>query len=142
MAATSAGAVKAIIEGAGLGLAAYRDAMPDLTKLPTVTIDELVSVIPERHGDAFQPNGHHGEIEDLRVHLWQRWRGADGRPAETYALTRQLVRALRTAPPFAYGTPGSLVRVWGLRVSGHARIVEDEDNVVHTALTVTMRRDA
>lgn len=139
MAATTAGALKLIIEQAQLGLAAYRDRSPKEAALPYVTIDEAVVISAERHGDTSDPNGHHGEAEQLTVHLWERWRGDDGRPAEDYALARDLTHALRTLQPFVYGDGQ---RVYGAHIDARARLVEDEANVVHTALTITLRRDA
>jgi hypothetical protein len=141
---TSAGAIKQLIEGGGLSLAAYRDDAPKLTEqpLPYVTIDEGVAVSTELHGDTGDPNGHHGESEQLTVHLWQAWRTDDGKPAENYQLPRKLTTLLRTARPFAYGPDDAPVRVYGIRISGRARLVEDEANIVHHAITCTLRRDA
>ena len=142
MSMTSAGAVKALIENGGLGVSAYRDALPPLHALPCITIDEDVATSTERHGDTQDPAGDHGESEVLLVHVWQAWRDGNGRPAETYMLPRKLSHLLRTAQPFAYGPDAAPTRVYGLRVDGRARIVEEDANVVHTTLTVTMRRDA
>lgn len=141
-AATSSGALKAIIEAAGLGVAAYRDAIPEDHATPVVTIDENVATSQERHGDTGDPDGHAGESEQLFVHLWEEWRTATGKAGERYELVAGLKRALRTAPPFAYGPEDSPRRVYGLRIDGHVRLVEDTDNVVHHTITVTMRRDA
>lgn len=141
-AATSSGALKRIIESAGLSVAAYRDALPRDHTLPVVTIDEEVATSPERHGDTGDPLGHPGESEVVFVHLWQAWRDSAGKPAERYDLPRKLSAALRNARPFLYGSDDAPVRVYGLRIDGRARIVEDDENVVHTTLTITLRRDA
>lgn len=146
MAMTSSGALKALIESAGLGLAAYRDAVPDARKndLPYVTIDELVSVVPERHGDKQDPDGHHGETETVTVHLWERWRGDDGKAAENYSLPRELSKLLRSSPPFTYGSTaqGGAVRIYGVSITARARIIEEDSNIVHTTWTLALRRDA
>lgn len=142
MSMTSSGALKEIIEAAGLSVSAYRDALPQLANMPCVTIDENVATSQERHGDTGDPAGHPGEAEQLFVHLWELWRNADGKPAERYQLIGGLKRALRIAPPFTYGPDAAPTRVYGLRLDGHARIVEEEANVVHHTITVTMRRDA
>lgn len=141
-AATSSGALKALLEGGGLRISVYRDAMPEEHAMPNVTIDENVATSQERHGDTGDPNGHHGESEQVFVHLWELWRGPHGKPAERYDLIRDLKRLLRTARPFVYGPDDAPVRVYGLRIDGHVRIVEDEENVVHHTVTVTLRRDA
>lgn len=142
MSATSSGALKAIIEAAGLTISAYRDDMPQLAVMPCVTIDENVATSQERHGDSGDPAGHHGESELVNVHLWELWRDGEGKAAERYELVRGLKKALRTARPFIYGPDAAPVRCYGIRVDGHARIVEDENNVVHHTITCTLRRDA
>lgn len=142
MSLTSSGALKALIEGAGLKLAAYRDGMPEKHKLPAVTIDEDVATSQERHGDTGDPDGHHGESELVYVHLWELWRRPDGRSGEDAAVLRGLKHALRTARPFQYGPDDAPVRVYGIRIDGHARLVEDTENVVHHTITCTLRRDA
>lgn len=142
MSASSSGALKALIEAAGLSISAYRDAMPQQANMPCVTIDENVATSQERHGDQGDKDGHAGESELVNVHLWELWRTADGKPAEHYDLVRGLKRALRLARPFTYGPDDAPVRVYGLRIDGHARIVEEAANVVHHTVTVTLRRDA
>jgi hypothetical protein len=139
---TSSSGLKAIVESAGLQLAAYRDRVREGTQLPYVTIDEDVATSDERHGDTSDPDGHHGESEVLFVHLWQAWRDSNGKPAEDFTLARDLTKALRCARPFLFGPDDAPVRVYGLRIDGRARIVEDDANVVHHTITVTMRRDA
>lgn len=143
---TSSGALKALIESAGLGLAAYRDAAPADRKddLPYVTLDENVAAVPERHGDKQDPNGHHGEAETMTVHLWERFRGDDGKAAEDYRLPRELSKLLRTSPPFTYGSTnsGGVVRVYGVSITARARIIEEDANIVHTTWTLALRRDA
>lgn len=143
---TSSAAIKALIESSGLGLACYRDAVAaaDKDKLPYVTVDENVSVVPEQHGDKQDPDGHHGETELVTLHLWERWKGDDGKPAEDYPLPRQLSRLLRTCGPFTYGSVdrGGIVRVYGISISARARIVEEDANVVHNTWTLRLRRDA
>lgn len=142
MSMTSSGALKEIIEAGGLRISAYRDALPKLGEMPCVTIDENVATSQERHGDHGDPNGHPGEAEQLFVHLWELWRDDAGKPAERYELVGGLKRVLRLAPPFTFGPDAAPTRVYGMRLDGHARIVEEEANVVHHTITVTLRRDA
>lgn len=139
---TSSGALKALIEAGGLKVAAYRDAMPDDASLPAITVDENVATSQERHGDTGDAQGHHGESEQLFVHLWELWRKPDGSSGERYDLSRGLKKLLRTAPGFRFGPDNAPTRVYGLTIAGHARIVEEEANVVHHTITLTMRRDA
>jgi hypothetical protein len=142
MSMTSSGALKTLIEQAGLHVSAYRDAIPPNHAMPVVSIDENVATSQERHGDTGDVDAHHGESELAYVHLWELWRTPEGKPAERYELIRNLKRLLRNARPFEYGPSDAPVRVYGLRIDGHARIVEDEENVVHHTLTITLRRDA
>ena len=142
---SSSGAVKALIESAGFGLPAYRDAAPADRKddLPYVTIDENIAVVPERHGDKQDPNGHHGEQETMTIHLWERFRNDAGRQSEDFRLPRELSRLLRTSS-FTYGSVGSggVVRVYGVSITARARIIETDANVVHSTWTLALRRDA
>lgn len=142
--ASSAGALKVIIEQGGLRVAAHRDRLPRNTPLPVVTIDEDITSTPERHGDSSNPDGHHGESELLNVHLWQPLLNRNRAAGERYDLARALTHLLRTAQPFLYGPDDAPVRVYGLRIDGRARIIEGTapNEVVHHVLTVTMRRDA
>ena len=139
MALTTAGALKTLIESFELSVAAYRDRAPKEATLPYVTVDEALSIVPEAHGDVADASAHHGVSEDVTVHLWEHWRDARGRSAEDVVLQRELRRKLNTAQPFEYADG---VRVYGTRVVSSARLVEDEENIVHTALTVRLRRDA
>lgn len=139
---TSSGAVKVLIEAGGLKVAAYRDALPPDSTLPAISVDENIATSQERHGDVGDPTAHHGESEQLFVHLWELWRKPDGTAGERYDLIRGLKRLLRLAPGFVYGPDDAPVRVYGLQIAGHARIVEEEANVVHHTITLTMRRDA
>jgi hypothetical protein len=139
MSASLAGAMKQRVETLGLSLAAYRDAMPNLAKLPCVTVDESIATTDEQHGDTQDPSGHFGVRDVCTVHLWERWRTDDGSPAEDYELANGLHRGLKTTANLAYGTPSK--RIYGVTAVSRARIVEEDANVVHTAFTITVRRD-
>lgn len=134
MPATTSGGIKAVIEGAGLGLAAYRDQAPDNAALPHVTVDEGVSVVPRQDG-GYDQQVEHTVTELVTVDLWQQHRDGRGRPAEDYGLSRRLVRALRSA-----SMPDSPTRVYGVKVNSVVRLVEDANNVVHHAITCEVKR--
>lgn len=134
MAATTAGAIKALVEGAGLGLAVYRDAAPKGTVMPYVTVEEGTGFVADR--DGLHDDGvDHTVQEFATVHLWQRWRDDRGRPADDYALPDRLARSLR-----ATRLPAAPTLVHGLRLAGRVRLLEVEANVVHHAYTVSIRR--
>lgn len=144
MAATIAGMLKARIEAAGLGLSVFRDAAPrpaDGTDypMPYVTVRENVAMVPDADG-AYDddPAAEHTAQETVQVDLWQRWRDPEtGRVAEDYALPGQVRRLLHGAT----GWTGTPFRVRGSRVVSAVRLLEEQDNVVHHALTVVLSRE-
>lgn len=132
MAATTAGTIKAFLEAQGLGISVYRDRAPEGTPRPYVTVSEAISVVPDDHGDFGQ-----GETvrELAQVDVWQPWRNPDRSNAESYTLTPAVFRALHGATLTAAPT-----HVYGCRVTGSVRLIEDAENVVHDALTVELSR--
>lgn len=135
MAASLGGAIKQLIEGAGLGLSAYRDDLgPGTPPARYCTISEAVSVTTERLGD----DGRDDPVTELvQVDLWQPWRAqAEGDPAEDYALPGRLYDALHGCR--LTGAP-TLVR--SCTVDSMVRLVERDSNLVHHALTLRIRRE-
>ncbi|QXC59330.1 hypothetical protein KSP35_13050 [Aquihabitans sp. G128] len=137
MAASLTGALKALIEPAGLGLSVWRDDLA--TGQPTgpryVTVAEGISTTTERlSGD------HDGDpvTELVQLDLWQPWRAkTDGDPAEDYALPR----SLRTLLHGARLTAAPMI-VRSCTVDDVVRLVEREANTVHHAFTLRLRREA
>lgn len=145
MSATTAGALKTLIEAGGLGLAVYRDGAPSApgpdgkptatVPLPYVTLREAVAVFPDP-GTAFDAIGATTR-ETAQVDLWQTWRNLDTlKPAEQYGLADSLVRLLHGA-----ALPSAPRHVYGVTVTGRRRLIEADDNVVHDAITVQIRRE-
>lgn len=135
MAASLGGAIKALIESAGLGLAAYRDtAGANVTASKWVTISEAISVTTDRHGD----DGTDDPVTELvQVDLFQPWRAlSPGDPAEDYELADNLHDVLHGA---ALEDAPMLVR--SCKVDQVVRLVEDDRNLVHHAFTLRIRRD-
>ncbi len=140
MAASTAGALKAKIEAAGLGLSAFRDEAPEnmdgtLRVPPYVTIAESLSIIPEGHFNPIDDTtGHVSEL--VQVDLWEQWRDKDSRViTESMTKAGDLIRALHgarltTAPK----------RVFHCDVDGSRRLLDRKANRVHTAITVRLRR--
>lgn len=126
MAATTAGAVKAYLETQRLGLAVYRDIAPAAASLPHVTVQEVISLVPE-------PLGDHGAdpavTELVQVDLWQT------QGSETYTLPDAVVGALHGAVLTQHPK-----HVHGCVVRSAVRLVEPTENVVHLAITVALRR--
>lgn len=143
MSATSAAALKVVIENAGLGLAAYRDRAPQGEPRPYVTISDGISTIVEAHGDQGDPDADVAVSELVQVDLWERLRSAnpadyDGQasdPFEDPALVRGLLAVFRSTFPVTGPT-----LVYGVTIDDHQRFVEHDTGVVHHAITVRVRR--
>lgn len=135
MAATTAGAVKAYVETLGLGVSVYRDTAPKDATLPYVTVQERVSMTPDASGD----NGAGATAaEQIQVDVWQRWRNPSTNAVEeSYTLADAVARGLHGASLPVVGDR----HVYGARFDFAVRIVEHDTNVVHDALTVTVRRE-
>lgn len=134
MSATTAGALKAFLETQSLGVSIHRDRPPASTAEPFITISEAISVTPEpafnQHDD---PDGHVSEL--AQVDIWQKWRTDTNTIGENYTLVDAVCLALRgvrlsTAP----------THVSGISVLNRVRLVEQDTNIVHDAITVRVRR--
>lgn len=138
MAASTAGALKALVEGAGLSLAAYRDLAPERATLPYVVVNEAIAIVPTASSARFDragtaPTGR----ETAQVSLWQRWRNPEtGAMAESYTLPDALIELLDGAQLSAAPS-----HVWGVLVLSSRRIIEQEENLVQHAITVEIVRD-
>lgn len=136
MAATTAGALKAVLEAAGLGVAVHRNAAPSGTAMPYLTVQDEVALSPLADG-AYDRDVTHNVREVVQVDVWQTWRTSEGKPAENYALAGAVRRALHGVP-----LPAAPGPVYGCRVTGSVRLLEPDVNVVHHAITLTVDRRA
>ena len=133
MSASTSGALKALIEGAGLGISAFRDRPVDEQPLPYVTIHEEIVLVPDP-GANDDPAGTGKET--AQVDLWQQWRDPTTRAlTESYSLPRSLHAVLKgaalpTAPDLTYD----------VKVRSRLRLLERDDNVVHHAYTLEIVR--
>ena len=134
MSASTSGALKALIEAAGLGLSAYRDRPSDEHALPYVTIHEEIVLVPDA-GANDDSSGATGK-ETAQVDLWQAWRDPNtGALVESYTLPRALNAALKGAQ-----LPTAPDLVYGVKVRSRLRLLERDDNVVHHAYTLEIVR--
>lgn len=134
MAATTSGALKALIESLGLGLAAYRDDAPEGQAKPYATIREQIAVLPDESGT---PWDSPGVRETAQVDLWQQWRDpATQAVTESYSLPRALMLGLHGAT-----LNGHPQHTYGLIARSMLRLPEEENNIVHHAITVELVRD-
>ena len=130
MAATTAGALKAWLEAAGLSIAVYRDSAPTGTARPYLTVDEHISLTTDASGD----NGDDASVrEQATVHVWQ----TPG--AESPTLVDAVIQRLEGGH-----LPAGRTRVYGTSVDFSVRLVERDPTgkptVIHHAITVTVRR--
>lgn len=135
MSASTSGAIKALLEGAGLGVAIFRDRAPEGAQRPYVTVSEALFVTPEPAFSQFDdPEGHVNER--VQVGIWQDARSNATRGVtEDYSLPDAVMLALKAA-----GLPSAPTQVSGVRVASRARLYEAKSNVVHDAVTVNVHR--
>jgi hypothetical protein len=134
MPATTANALKSLVEGLGLGLSAFRDGGSESAVLPYVTIMEQIALVP----DALEDGAASTVLETAQVDLWQAWRSpaVTGDVVEDYTLAPALEKGLHGARLALIGTAVT----YAVLVRGAIRTLEREENVVHTALTVEIFR--
>ncbi len=135
MAATTAGAVKAYLEGLRLGVPVFRDEPPAGQDLPYITVREIANV-PDRDGDHGDPTAVRTTSETVQISVWQTWRNpTTGRVVEDYLLPQAVARAVRSA-----GLDASPTRTYGVLLQSSVRLLERDRNVVQHALTAVVRR--
>jgi len=126
--------LKDLIETLGLGLSAYGDRAPQLTKRPYVVVLEELALTPDPFEDMKATTG----VETCQVDLYQDWRDlTSGKLLEDYTLAPRLRRGLHGAR-----TPlvASLI-VYVIRVMHSIRMLDEAGNEVHHALTVEVYRE-
>lgn len=144
MSATTANAVKAKLEAANLGVPVRRDVVGKGSNLPYISVRDTVSVVPEVAFNGFDDPEHHVS-ETIQVDVWQDWRtgpiGKNGRPSGTGKVIENYELAERVAMLLDGSTlTEAPYPIMGVRMTGHVRLIEVDDNVVHNAMTFTVRR--
>lgn len=125
MANTVAGALKAYIETLGLGITCFRDrATPATLKRPYITINEEVS------NTAYPVAGRTRQLAQVDV-----WFDSGN---ENVKLVDDLIASLTKHGAGSYGTPSR--RLYALSFEGKVRLVEENDSVIHHAITVAVPR--
>lgn len=138
LAASTGGALKQALEGAGLGVPAFRDRAPKDQPYPYITVREELALTVLRRADA-------GD-ELVQVDLWQyaRWPAGtvkdavdvSGKVAESSALVRALQAFLKGAR-----LPAAPLLTYRASLESSVRLPEPDNNLVHHALTVRVHRD-
>jgi hypothetical protein len=135
LSATTAGALKALIESLGLSLSAYRDEATAGTARPYVTILEELAMTADPSED-----GKAGTVvEMIQIDLWQDWHNqTTGDIAENYTLAPALRRGIDGVRLALIGTSVTYIAL----VRHSLRMVEPDENLIHNALTVEVYRQA
>lgn len=106
--------------------------------MPYVTVEEMISL-----SKSFSGNGDHGDPdaavvaeEQVQVNVWQQWKNpTSGALEESYTLTRNIISRLDGATLTTAPT-----HVSGMRLAHAVRLVEEDNNVVHDAVTMRIAR--
>lgn len=139
MAATTAGALKATVEGFGLGLAAFRDRAPDGQGGVYVVIHESITRSSAGHGDFGDPTADQAIVEEVQLDLYEPALSDDkATVAESPTLRDDLQRRLHGCQ-----IPSAPKRVHGCRVLNASRVPPapgDDTNKVRTIFTLALSR--
>ena len=130
--ATVSGALKYVIESAGLGVTVFRDLAPPKAPLPLVVITEGVAwnVVPSGDTDA------EGELrvrEQAQVDIYQALRKPDGSRAEQIGLEDHICWLLHRTK-----LPSWLITCYGVQIL--TRSAQAGDNTRRTIVTVQIDR--
>jgi len=130
--ATVSGALKYVIESAGLGVTVFRDLAPPKAPLPLVVITEGVAwnVVPSGDTDA------EGELrvrEQAQVDIYQALRKPDGSRAEQIGLEDHICWLLHRTK-----LPSWLITCYGVQIL--TRSAQASDNLRRTIVTVQIDR--
>ena len=130
--ATVSGALKYVIESAGLGVTVFRDLAPPKAPLPLVVITEGVAwnVVPSGDTDA------EGELrirEQAQVDIYQALRKPDGSRAEQIGLEDHICWLMHRTK-----LPSWLITCYGVQIL--TRSAQASDNTRRTIVTVQIDR--
>lgn len=146
------GAVKAWLEGLGLGVAVYRDGapvanLPDGTRgvavaLPFIVVQEGIGYTSDLHGDTDAAGSHLGVRELVQVDLYQTARtvaGGKAPNAEDYALADALMVAFARGAAAGLGAHAPW-HIYGVKVDTGQRAPTTDNRTRHT-WTLRVSRD-
>lgn len=147
MSATTAGALKAHLEGKGRGVPWFRYRAPKDQALPFGVIQDGISTTPLPMGDTSDPAADKVVTELAQCTLFQEWRDSDGNAAEQYPLPGQIYRDLDGAVLATHPAGTTHVKVRGVvrlpRIdSPGTSAAEDADgaNLIQDTFTVSLHR--
>lgn len=133
MAISTAGAMKAQIEGLGLSLTVYRDRAPESTPLPYAVVNEAIAIVPDLLEDGAVSTGK----ETVSIDVFQQWKNpTTGAVTENRGLTDAIVRGIQGQPLQAAPT-----RAYAVMVKSSRRLPpEEEENLTHSNITAIVWR--
>lgn len=140
MAASTATALKQLVESASLGLAGYRDAAPKGALPPFVVFTDGITIDPDNNGDGGDENAVDTVVENVQGDLWERYID-DTDPdniviAESYTLAADLRRLIHRCV-----LPNSPWHTYGVRVVTSSRTRDIEANLVRTRYSIDIYRN-
>ena len=136
MSARTATAVKAHLEGLGLGIPWYADRAPPGKTPPFGVVVELPQGgVPDGHGDFGDPDADEALTELAQVDVVQRIRDSAGRLADDPALPDLVAQGLRGAR-----LPTAPWHVYGVHLDIVGPRQEISPNVAQTSITIRVRR--
>lgn len=140
MAATTSGALKALIESLSLNLPAFRDGPREGQACPFAVVTEAVSIGLDKrgNGDYGDPDAPLAIVETATVDIIQNARAKDGaataRNVERYGLAETIAHHLHGRP-----LPAHPAKVTAVRVTDIDRF-PIKDNRTRTSITVEIHR--
>ena len=138
MSATVGGAVKALVETGGLGVAVYVRTVPDGTALPYVLVTPGVGVGYPGQGDTGGADTPVIANELVQIDVYQARRAADGL---TVTERLDLPDALALVLARGRNVPGvGTGQVFGVRLQDAQDLPDPDPNIVHRAFTVLVVR--
>lgn len=146
MSATLGGALKAYLEAKGLGITVFNDAPPVNTPRagkvgspPYCTVAEDIALTMDPMEDGGPASGAEATgSEIIQLDLWQTWKDGNDKRIESQTLANAISRALHGGLNLTFGTPPT--RVYGVLHRNRIRILERDNNIVHHAYTLDVRR--
>ena len=134
MALTLAGALKAYLEAAGLGITVFTDDVPPraVVKNADGTLKAPYVVITPAIADRLDPM-EDGTVlsgaEEIQLDLWEQWRDKGDNVKESPTLARAVTKALQGAT-LAYGPNTAPVQVYALKQVGRRRQLDRNQRLI------------
>lgn len=141
-AATTSGALKQLIEGAGIsGLNAFRDVVAASKAYPYVTVHEGVSLVPDPSSSPYDTGVSPSFIEEAQIDLWQQYRNpveGSNTLIEDTSMARKVIAAVHGKH---FAGPVGAGKIFGVKVYNSMRVLEEKENIVHDVIMVRLTKE-